>query len=64
MALCFSLCRSRHKEELELLNKRIKVYRYKDILNELENSDSQVNSTAGNIVEKALFKKLNENPLA
>ena len=49
---------ARHKEELELFEQKgIKVYRYKDILNELENSDSQVNSTAGNIVEIMRYLK-------
>ena len=43
---------ARHKVELDhFKNKGITVYRYKDILKELEESVSQVNSTAGNILE-------------
>ena len=43
---------ARHKVELDhFKNKGITVYRYKDILKELEESVSQVNSTAGNIIE-------------
>mgnify|MGYP001314095174 FL=1 len=42
----------RHEIELELFEKKgIVVHRYKDILEELETSNSQVNSTAGNILE-------------
>ena len=42
----------RHEIELELFEKKgIVVHRYKDILEELETSSSQVNSTAGNILE-------------
>ena len=49
---------AKHKEELELFEQKgIKVYRYKDILNELEISDSQVNSTAGNIIEIIRYLK-------
>ena len=49
---------ARHKEELELFKqKEIKIFHYKDILNELENSDSQVNSTAGNIIEIMRYLK-------
>ena len=43
---------ARYKVELDhFKNKEITVYRYKDILKELEESVSQVNSTAGNILE-------------
>ena len=43
---------ARYKVELDhFKNKEITVYRYKDILKELEESFSQVNSTAGNIIE-------------
>ena len=46
---------ARHKEELELFKQKgIKVYRYKDILNDLENSDSQVNSPE--IIAKSIFE--------
>tara|TARA_B100000989_G_scaffold298761_1_gene289668 strand:- start:1751 stop:2194 length:444 start_codon:yes stop_codon:yes gene_type:complete len=49
---------ARHKEELELFKQKgIKIFHYKDILNELENSDSQVNSTAGNIIEIMRYLK-------
>ena len=42
----------RHEIELELFEKKgIAVHSYRDILNELYNSKSQVNSTAGGIVE-------------
>lgn len=42
----------RHDAELELFaDKGVKVFRYVDILEELNASKAQVNSTAGNIVE-------------
>jgi len=42
----------RHQSELEVFERKgIKIYRYKDILEELSRSKSQVNSTAGTIVE-------------
>ena len=42
----------RHDIELKLFEQKgVRVHRYKDILRELGNSKSQVNSTAGNIVE-------------
>lgn len=42
----------RHDAELEVFaRKGIQIYRYKDILDELSRSKSQVNSTAGTIVE-------------
>jgi len=42
----------KHTVELDLLkSKGVNVHRYKDILVELANSNAQVNSTAGTIVE-------------
>ena len=42
----------KHSIELDMLESRgIKIYRYKDILNDLIGSHSYVNSTAGNIIE-------------
>ncbi len=48
----------RHEVELELFKEKgIVVHRYKDILKELEASKSQVNSTAGTIVEILRYMK-------
>jgi len=48
----------RHDFELELFKKKgVVVHRYEDILKELEASSSQVNSTAGNIVEILRYMK-------
>ena len=42
----------RHERELELFaEKGLTVYRYKDVLAELSDATSQVNSTAGSIIE-------------
>ena len=57
---------ARHEKEIKLFKQKgILIYRYKDILNELENSDSQVNSTAGNIIEIIRYlKKINEQKIS
>jgi hypothetical protein len=48
----------RHEIELELFKRKgIIVHRYKDILTELGDSKSQVNSIAGNIVEILRYLK-------
>ena len=48
----------RHDFELELFKKKgVVVHRYEDILKELDASSSQVNSTAGNIVEILRYMK-------
>ena len=48
----------RNEEELELFEKKgVLVHRYSRILQELETSKSQVNSTAGNILEILRFAK-------
>jgi hypothetical protein len=48
----------RHEQELEFFRKNgIRVFRYKDILEELASGSSQVNSTAGTIVEILRYAK-------
>jgi hypothetical protein len=48
----------KHDIELEMFKQKgVIVHRYKDILNELGSAKSQVNSTAGNIVEILRYLK-------
>ena len=49
---------ARHEQEIKLFKEKgIRVYRYKEILGELEATTSQVNSTAGNILEILRYMK-------